>query len=300
MRIRRWICLGFLALIIGGCIWLYGFSLAGFDIINISSNKNYQESEERYQACDNIIFDGNASEVSVYYHDEDDILVKYSQDDNNIYSAEVESDTLKISYKYKVKISFFTWYYRPVYAKIYLPRNQVNSLDLKTTTGEIKVNGINAQIIKAAATTGELELKNVAAPTIIVSATTGNIELDHVNGTELSARCTTGQIKIDNAMITNSINAETTTGAIRMNTVTVALLKGTCTTGSVRITELTCPDIDLRVSTGEIRVEIIGQKSDYKITSSTSTGSSNVNSTETGDKRLFVKTSTGSIKVSWR
>lgn len=281
MKTRGWVIFGIILIIVGGCCCASALSQVDFDYKKLQLSEGYEEKTETFDFVENLSVNITIGELEVITHTGDSILVEYSQDDHNKYVVTETNNTLTIKYENEYAFPWSWFNFNNFYVKVSLPQQIMNNVTLKATTGEI-------------------DIRNIDVKTLKIKATTGSVDLNNVNADDVDLSCTTGSIVIKNSTINHLLDISATTGEVKLNNVICTKITGNCTTGDIKAEDLTCPYIDFNVTTGSIKLNLIGQKSDYKITVHTTLGDSNISSTSSGDKTLILKTTTGDIKVYFK
>ena len=133
--------------------------------------------------------------------------------------------------------------------------NIVNDANIKTTTGYITLENMNAPSLKLNASTGNISLKNVHVTNDIqIDVTTGRINLDDVAAKNYKSTSSTGTVVLKNTVIENEIYIRTSTGDVRFDHSDAATLDIETSTGDVTGTLLTSKIFYVQTSTGEIDV----------------------------------------------
>lgn len=173
-------------------------------------------------------------------------------------------------------------------------------LELAATTGSMSIQDVEASDAKFTVTTGELVIHTGRfAQSLEINGTTGSIRVYDTESGTIKAETTTGEIRFENAGA-KSIGVTLTTGEIHLRSVHAQRLSAHSTTGSIRLDGVDSDETDVTATTGSIRGQLPGHMSDYTIESSTSTGSNNLPQTQiSGSRKLSVRTTTGSIKITF-
>ncbi len=181
-----------------------------------------------------------------------------------------------------------------------ITQNYTGALIIKTTTGDIKANGIKSLSgVEISTKTGNTRLSGTVAETLKVTSSTGNIT---VEGGEFSSGVTvnssTGNVSVNGAKA-EGVTVKVTTGKVSVNA-DCKTLSLTATTGDVTFSEITASDIFLKTTTGNIEGSIRGEEKDYDIECDTRTGDCNLkNRAVEGGKKLVASASTGDIKIKF-
>ena len=115
-----------------------------------------------------------------------------------------------------------------------------NEIVFKSSTGDMRLDSVDAKSMDLSMSTGKCYLKDVnVTEKIKVNASTGDISLTNVTANDLESKSSTGKVTLTNSVITNHIAIKTSTGDIKFNDSDAATLKINSDTGDVRGTLLT-------------------------------------------------------------
>ena len=183
------------------------------------------------------------------------------------------------------------------------------NITVQVSTGDISLTKITAATLSATASTGDVQLADATiAGEVKIKTTTGDISLAQISADSLSAKANTGDVKIDSLTIENAMKVETSTGShtflgsIKTNSLTLI-----ADTGKIKAREalIDATTISITTDTGDVAMQLVGNKNDYATTVETDTGSKNISSNLENvldglispTRTLKVKTDTGDIKV---
>lgn len=198
--------------------------------------------------------------------------------------------------------------------------NTASSIGIDGATSDIIVYDVSAVEFAASLPTGDVHLgrctfadgltvkggtsdvyvDNVECGELFVSCTTGEVKLTEITADTVTAKTTTGNIST-HQITADSVNAKASTGEIVLHTIKANSVEAESTTGDIRLYSFDSMDTKLTVSTGDVIGEqLAGSIADYSIETSTSTGKNNLPSVLTmGERKLYVKTTTGNINVKF-
>lgn len=236
----------------------------------------------------------NNSPVTVYPSENDKIKIVVIYEDYETFSIDKTDDKLNIAVTSKWFDRFFNGFklFNPTgfsfdrTIKVYLPE-VLYDLDIKTSNGSIKTNGVNLNHVSLKTSNGSLNITNSTFNTIGLYTSNGTIELKQINALKADLKTSNGNLTIKDISI-NELKGNTSNGKI---------------TGSKMAAEL----INLSTSNGSINLGILGSFNDYKVTTKTSNGKVKINDVSYGsdtyhtDKSLFVtaKTSNGDVILNF-
>ena len=177
---------------------------------------------------------------------------------------------------------------------------RVSTLELSTTTGGMSVQDVKAVNASFTVTTGGLVIHSSSFEnSLAANGTTGSIRLYAADANDITAQSTTGAIMLEE-VDAGTVDVSLTTGGIDIKAVSADRLKAHSTTGGIKLNMVNSNDIDVSATTGSIKGQLPGPMSDYTIESSTSTGGNNLPQTQiSGSRKLSVRTTTGSIKITF-
>lgn len=276
-------------LIIGGSILTAGIMLL-LIILGTSSNvvKGVFAHTKETTTLDsvaelNIDIIGNTTNYFLERYDGTSIKIDYVSSEKTSYDIELKDGLLSIketNYEFTIHSIFPTFYQRKV--TVYLPRGvNVNKIDASLTTGNLDIDEINAQEIIVEATTGNVHLDELSANEIRIEQSTGNTKMEDVVANSFYHKSSTGNTNMDEVVINNDI-------------------KCVSSTGNITFEDLTAKSIHFEASTGNVKGNLMNKISDYSIESKTSTGKNSLpNNAEIGPNKMFVKTSTGNIVITF-
>ncbi len=203
-----------------------------------------------------------------------------------------------------------------------LPKDYSGTLTIRTSSGDITAD-IDLKLLKfeAEASSGDVLLSNFSSEeSAIIKTTSGDIVVEGLaTGDSVDFSASSGSLKLSDIVAAKGILAKTTSGSIYLEdssfdkidfeassgSITLvsdsaSSVKVKTTSGTISLDKLEADSISLEASSGSIKGTIDGEESDYSIISTTSSGSSNLKDKREGSKTLDVKTTSGSIKLSFK
>ena len=186
---------------------------------------------------------------------------------------------------------------------IYLPQSTYSELKIEVTTGDTLVED------------------NFTFDKLNIKSTTGDIKLANINGESADIKVTTGDLTLNNYNLTGALNADTTTGDYTLNNVTCSNTKLHTTSGNYKLEDVLVngefdanrPNLDIsgtssdisfkncdarniymKTTTGDIKGNFLTEK---HVTYETTTGHATVDSNSLAVDKCFAKTTTGDIDI---
>lgn len=170
-------------------------------------------------------------------------------------TAKVETDTGDTSWYANVSESFsFVGHTCDIEAG----NMSLLSLNIKTTTGKIRVSNLTAtEGITLTADTGDVSVTDCKANEMLdVKTSTGDVSLKNTTAGKLDIKTSTGSVTFNNADAEN-ISVKTDTGDVRGTLMTEKIFFPTTDTGKISLPRTTSGGIcEITTSTGNIKIDI--------------------------------------------
>ena len=197
-KAKIWLIIGASLIIIGGIIFCGAMSIFNFDFTKLSTDKYQTNSYDITENFKDIAVLTDTADVTFIMSDDDKITVTCYEQENMKHLVCVRSDTLLISlednrkwYNYiginfnspKITVSIPKGEYGEL--SVDLSTGDVNvpkeftfkNIDIKGSTGSIKMQSSATQNIKLKTRTGHIFAENITADTVNVSVSTGKVNL---------------------------------------------------------------------------------------------------------------------------
>lgn len=130
-----------------------------------------------------------------------------------------------------------------------------DEVNIKLSTGNIKLENINIDNASLVTATGNHYLKNVVATNnVFIESSTGTITLNNVDCKNLTAITDTGRVKLTDVIATGRFEISTETGGVTLEDSDASKMNIETSTGSVKGTILTPKIFMARSDTGKINV----------------------------------------------
>ena len=206
--------------------------------------------------------------------------------------------------------------------EVTVPKSFTGALDLQCASGEVKVADVNVGYLKIGCKSGSIQVTDVRSRNEVrVENTSGSIKLCNISSTDITASDKSGSIHLEDIRADGIVSAGLSTGTLKLadiaasGDITVSNKSGVIkleristegsvdagnTSGGIHFYSLkTAGNITLKSTSGSVKGSIIGKESDYSIRANAKTGLNNLKGTGTGSKELNVKTTSGSIKITF-
>ena len=172
-------------------------------------------------------------------------------------------------------------------ATLYLPDIYEGDLFVSVNNGYLSVDGGEQDVrwkmpmgyIDLSTDNGMISVKGLTAKCIMADSDNGYITFDHVNA--------------------DQIDVTTDNGGIKLKHTQGKIVKGKTQNGVISCERLTSEDISFQVSNGSISGSIVGEYWQYSVETKVHNGSCNLKDSESGDRKLYVRVSNGSIRMEF-
>lgn len=277
---------------LGGIVLLVGIILVtvlvvknGFDFEKLKNDKELIDMTYVTKEINNELeITEHEGQVIVRRGDVSNITINYKNDSGKErYNITEYNGKLKMYAIEKNGLFNFNFFnvFKNYKIEVIVPETFNGILFVHTNTGKIQIDDMNVSKLDVKNNTGSIIINNTVVKTISeIKNNTGSIKLDKLITNILNVENDTGSIKINNVVSQNKISAENDTG-------------------SIKIENIVSDDIELKNDTGSIKGTIKGNENEYLINSKSDLGSNNLYNSKYGEKKLKVKTDTGSINIEF-
>lgn len=240
-----------------------------FDKKDIS--KIIYEESYNIENIDNIKINTISSDIKFKSSTDNKLKIIVYGNENNEFKISLENNILDINYDIKNNFCIGICYQED-FIVVHIPDTYNNKINISTTSGDItEINLTNANLdIKT--TSGDTKINNINKLDII--STSGDINIENVN--TINAKTTSGDININN--ITNKLNIEANSGDIEINSLSLKANSNIkSTSGDVEIEKTNSIYIEAKTTSGEIKINNNNRKADYELIIKTTSGDIEVN-----------------------
>lgn len=240
-------------------------------------------------------FDENILNIDVRDYD---ILIKENNEDNirivietsskNSDDIKIAEENEKITITQKASHVCFGFCYFSNRITIYIGKNYDKSLNLYSTSGDIKVlRKLNGEDHVIKTTSGDIEITSIKKSNI--SSTSGEIKIEE--GESINAKTTSGDIEINS--LKEKAKLKSTSGEIEVKEL-IGSIEAEATSGDIEIKSFTIiGDSSIATKSGEIDIRLIN---DASITASTTSGDKKIKNSM-GEYTLDLRATSGDIRV---
>lgn len=258
--------IGITLIIVGVLLMTGGYMAAGRSLEGFNSKNNHYV-ERSYECSGNISsikVEENSNHLTIISGDADKISVScFDRENKELYDIKEEGGVLVVKRNENKDFNFLNIDFTDHTMVVTVPRDYKGDIDAVVISGGMDLTNVCGNAISVKNTSGSIKLENVTSESdISVENNSGSIKLINVNaGGNLNAKGNSGGISLD------SLNSE--------------------------------GNINIKNTSGSIRGTILGKESDYKIHAEVTSGSCNLNNSDSGSRELNVKNTSGSIKLEF-
>ena len=197
---------------------------------------------------------------------------------------------------------------------VYIPKGEYGNLTIKNNTGNIELpKSLKFENVDILENTGDVKNFANVSSEIKIKTSTGNIYMSDINANLINLKVSTGKIELSNIECANDIKADVSTGKTYLSSIKCKNLTSSGNTGNLYLSNVVAADAFLlRRTTGDINLSACDSNEMYITTdtgdvsgtilsekvfiTNTNTGDINVPKTINGGK-CEITTSTGDIKI---
>lgn len=244
-------------LIVGSLISIGALVSLNFDFLKLSSGNFVTNTYTIDDDFSDIFVNGDVCDIRFVPAENNVCKVICNENDNILYSVNVEENTLRIT-----KYDDSKWYeHIGIYfggsaeLTVYLPQRDYESLKIENASGNVNIDESfsfgSADITSA---TGDIDFSaNVTGRTNIFSVS-GDINIFGINCENIKVSTTSGNILLSDVIANDSINCESISGEINLNSCDGKNLDIKTTSGDVKGTLLSGKDFIADTISGNINV----------------------------------------------
>ncbi|QQZ08865.1 DUF4097 family beta strand repeat-containing protein [Heyndrickxia vini] len=210
------------------------------------------------------------------------------------YKLEVNEEQHTLNVKVKQKVHFGITFYSSVKLYVSVPDKMYQTLDVKTSSGELAVKDFQAENASFQASSGDVLVEDGRVKNdLSLEATSGSIKAMNNQANNILLKTSSGDILTEDGKASENLSIDVTSGEISVtnNEATKVVLKST--SGDIEVNQLAAKESEFTATSGEIYVDDI---SGTIIGSATSGDIEIVPNAHIGNTSL--ETTSGSITVN--
>lgn len=289
---------GILALIIvGASLFTIGTALFVTGLVVEKLNrKPITNTYEITEEVKNFNIDISTADLEFKVAEDGVSKVVCNERENEHHEVVVADNTLSIKYK-----DDLPWYKRwfdlnsnKMNVTIYLPGSNYENLTVKSSTSDININKeYSFADLDIKLSTGDIKVYSDVTNKLKAETTTGNVSINEVSTSSIELKASTGKLNLNKVDVTGDITLTTSTGNMNLEEVTAANLTTNCSTGEVKLNKVTLVNnLNIKTSTGDI---VVVDSDANEVNLEASTG--DVNAIFLTSKIVYATSSTGNVDV---
>ncbi len=259
---KKSLAIGIVLMILGVIISLIACALVGFDMTKFDTSIGFFSEEYKITNLNqDIVINSEIANIAIEKTTGEEIVVEiYSEKDDQIVVNENNKIEINVSDKKIWGIGYMFGYEEPT-VRVYIPETYKGNVEVKSNIASIEVSNVELLNLNIESDIGEIILNNV------------NID------SELNIKSNIGSIEVENTA-SNTANFESNMGEIKFEA-------------------LNSNNITIYSDIGKVEGVIKGNIMDYARVINTNIGTSNIDSSIDGDKKLEITTEMGEINIKF-
>lgn len=245
-------------IVLGGVLYAGAAAFTGFDFPAFETSSLTRKEYEINESFNDISIDAKDCSVQLRYSDDGKCRIVCGENENITHTVEVKDNTLNItrndSRKWYMMIGVSLKQYD---ITVYLPEKMYGALlfesgsgdisvpedfgfssadiltgsgsvdisagfdggfSVKTSSGDIKIKNLSADVIDINTVSGEIDISEVtAAQAINIKSSSGDTELSEANAKDISVQSSSGEIKFYGVKAGGEIRAESRSGDVSLD-----------------------------------------------------------------------------------
>ena len=268
---KMWMIIAGGFICVGLILFVVVMSILGWNFARLSTVESVTNTHQISKTVFSIDLQTVTADVEILPSEDDTVQVVCQEYAKQTHTVQVEEGVLKIQ-----MVDERAWYehiaiqFGMTKVTVYLPQRRYDQVSVKTSTGKIKVENLDAVRMDMEITTGSLQLKDVDCVDILnLQVSTGDVTLTEVRCATLETQGKTGDMMLKHVLAYESLNIRSTTGDIVLEDSEGEDMTITTTTGDVKGNLLTEKRFLAKTSTGKVQVPDTFSGGLCKITTST-------------------------------
>ena len=245
--------------ILVGCIIFLGvMTVLGWNFKKLSTDKFVTNNYEINESFKNISIKTVTADITFVPTTETKSNILCCEYEKVRHNVTVKNDTLIIDNADTRKwYDYIGIHFEMPKIKISIPQGLYNILNVKATTGDIKIpEGFIFEDADISVTTGDISLESSVSGNVNCKSTTGDINLNGIRCTALTANTTTGDINFDSCDAAE-LFMKVTTGDINGSLLSNKIFDAKTTTGKVNVPASQNGGVcKIKTTTGDIKIDI--------------------------------------------
>lgn len=293
--VKIWLIIASVLTVVGACIFAVSMSAIGWDFSALSTENYITNVHTVDESFETIYLETDTADVTVKLSNDDSCRVECFESEKQIHTVEVIDGRLYVRSNDQRKwYEYIGFSFNQTKITVYLNQADYEKLSVKCSTGDLSVeNGLSFDSIDARTSTGNIQCNACVASDIRLCTSTGSISLAGTSMGSLEISVSTGNVSIKNTSCTGNIDIEGTTSRISLRDVVCNSLEISSETGDVVLKNTVAQNcFDIETDTGDVIFRVCDAE---EINVETDTG--DVFGSLLSEKVFICKSDTGNIRV---
>lgn len=267
--------------------------------------------KEEVNIVENLNINLKEGSVKLHVFNEAGYKVDFYESEYDKKTITYENNTLNIKQNSNNKINFFNFTFiskKISTVNVYLPETFNGKTTIKTTSGDITIENYSFSSLDLDVSSGNISLNKVLVDKeISVEATSGNIKINELEALDLYVKSTSGNLELENSNIKINTALKITSGNIKVEKTLTPIILINAVSGNVNLKHIDSNNINVDVTSGNVKVNIIGDISLYKIDAKVTSGNIYYQGDKikgnlinpTGTKEIKLRSTSGNIHINF-
>lgn len=312
---KAWLITAGSFVFIGCVLFSIVMSTLGWDFAKLSTVNYETNTYEVSEKFSNISLTTDTADIRFVLSDDGKCRVECYEEKSAKHSVSVENDTLivKVSDQ-KSWYDYIGFHFGSPKITVCLPKTEYNALSVRESTGNIEIpKNFAFADADISLSTGNVDFGASVLESVRIKTSTGDIRVEDTSAGSLELSVTTGKITVSDVTCRDDITVGVSTGEASLNDISCKNVISNGSTGSISLSKVIAENkFSIERSTGNVTFSecdaselyvktgtgsVVGSLlTDKLFITDTGTGSVNVPKTVTGG-RCEIKTGTGDIKI---
>lgn len=223
----------------------------------VPEEKEPEEQNLRSGKQLNLVIDGICADVKIKKSTNGKLNINYenngSEKQKQMYEfySYKEGNTVYAGIRKVGKaVFFFNFVANSIIIYVELP-DYMGNVSIKTASGDISINGVNADRIVAEAASGDVRINEVYTTDAKVKTSSGDVEVNDINSVQLFTSTVSGDITSNNLKAQN-LTMKTVSGDISSTNFETNIMEMSSMSGDISMLHLKAGDCKIRTQSGDL------------------------------------------------
>lgn len=254
-RLRKLIPAALILLVVGALIMVAAMFSMKFDFRRLGTRRTVTNTYTPAGDFEDILIGIDTAELTFLPSEDGKLKVICVEEEGMQHVVAVSDGTLSIqavdTQKWHEKIGVGS---EKTSVTVYLPKKEYDDLTLKTSTGDVTVPAaFRFRSVLMTGSTADIDFRAFTEGGVSIRTSTGDISLDGLQADSLDLTASTGHIRVSASVIAGSVKVQTSTGEVGFTDLNCADARVKTTTGEVDLTRvLASESLRIETDTGDV------------------------------------------------